>query len=518
MNRLLGTILLLAIFLAGLPSPVAAQSSADEQAAAATAEEISWLESTGDFNSVYDRIHPDAHAIIPRAAVIGWYQNDFGPLGPGVATVTGVRFVEWTWPVTGQAYPYTAEVSFRQPFANGTVAEDVVRLVQDGSGEWRWFFGRSREFIEEQIAKYAPPPPVVSNVSIFDVVITDLNTYWSLAFAASGQPYTPPNVVAIETIAYSSCDAIDPYISPAAYCSLDQTIYFSPSWFSDVEYAIGDFAWITIMAHEWGHHVQALDGAYLGVGNQHELQADCLAGSYGRDAETRGLLDPGDITEAILISATFGDPIGLPQDSPGAHGTNDDRVTAFMRGYLDGFIGCGFLFMDSPSPATTTQPAMSQPDLLDLLPLQQEIPSDLGHAGDQRRSLAEVVINYTDPAETERLFTLWGWEENVTRGYEGNGRSSGVTSVYVSIHRFGSASDAAWALDYSLLDQAASTGAWDVSVAPLGATTRALATGSDVTIYVQQGDLMIRLTVAATEADQLSTAQSIMQSILERAT
>ncbi len=56
----------------------------------------------------------------------------------------------------------------------------------------------------------------------------------------------------------------------------------------------------------------------------------------------RGLLDPGDITEAVAIAATAGDPLGLPQDTPGAHGINDDRITVFMRGNLGGVEGCTF--------------------------------------------------------------------------------------------------------------------------------------------------------------------------------
>ena len=53
-----------------------------------------------------------------------------------------------------------------------------------------------------------------------------------------------------------------------------------------------------------------------------------------------GLLDPGDITEAVAMAATAGDPLGLPQDTPGAHGIHDDRITAFMRGYLGGVDAC----------------------------------------------------------------------------------------------------------------------------------------------------------------------------------
>lgn len=115
------------------------------------------LEAEGRFSELYAYMHPDAQAIIPEAAVVGWYQREFAPLGPGVSTVTDVRWASWTWEVTGATYPQTAEVSFRQPFSNGTVAEDVVRLVAF-DGEWRWFFGRSRAFVDEQIATYAGAP------------------------------------------------------------------------------------------------------------------------------------------------------------------------------------------------------------------------------------------------------------------------------------------------------------------------------------------------------------------------
>lgn len=87
----------------------------------------------------------------------------------------------------------------------------------------------------------------------------------------------------------------------------------------------------------------------------------------------------------------------------------------------------------------------------------------------------------------------------------------------MSFLRFDSAQNAAGALGYSLHDQAASTGAWEVAVAPLGETTRALITGSDVIIYVQQGDMMIRLTVAAPVGDPTPTAAVIMQAMLAQA-
>ena len=500
--------------------PLAAvpQGTSDAEAAAIVAVEFSALEASGDFNTLYDHIHPDARAEIPRAAVIGWFQNEFAPRRPGIATVTGVNFVSWTWGVTGQTYPYTAEVSFLQPFADGTVLEDIVRPVQDHKGEWRWFFGRSREFVDEQIAKYVPSAPVVTqNQFIYRDVMNDIDTYWAMSFAAAGRTYTSPGVVDISRGGSSSCGNFVPNAGPGFYCSRDQTIYISIDVLSNIGNTVGDFAWITILAHEWGHHVQAIEGLSPGAGNSFELQADCLSGSYARDAATRGFLQHGDLVEVITISVIGGDdPAAFPRDRPGAHGTSDDRIAAFMRGYLDGFTGCGFFLSGSQASAPVARHVVAEPNLVTLLPLQHEVPSDLQHSGDQQRSLPDVTVNYTSPMETERLFRELGWRGNVTRSYDGTGWNSGVTAVYVSIHQFGSSRDAARALDYSLEDQTASTGAWVVAVSPLASITRALATSSEVTVYAQQGTVMIRLSVTAPGGDGLETAEAIMQSILSR--
>ena len=177
MTRVLLTLVAL-LALLGTPMASRAQAQSDADVAASVAIELSYYEATGDFNALYDRIHPDVHAVVPRAAVIGWYQADFAPRGPGVITVTGVRFISWTWEVTGQTYPYTAEVSFVQPFADGSAVEDVVRLVQDGNGQWRWFFGRSREFVNEQIARFAPiPPPLTTQQSPFEIAVADIDAF-----------------------------------------------------------------------------------------------------------------------------------------------------------------------------------------------------------------------------------------------------------------------------------------------------------------------------------------------------
>jgi uncharacterized membrane protein len=140
------------------PSLATAQS---ETAVIARALEISRLESRKQFSALYDLMHPDAQPLIPREVVIGWY-NEFlsGSTRVEELTVTNVAFIDWTWQVTGVTYPGTAEVSFTQPIIRDGITTqmvDVVRLVPVAGDDYRWFFGRNSEFVNEQIAIHARP-------------------------------------------------------------------------------------------------------------------------------------------------------------------------------------------------------------------------------------------------------------------------------------------------------------------------------------------------------------------------
>jgi len=340
--RVLLTTLLLAIVAAGTlahsPSRVAAAPrSAASDDAKQTAYLLSVLESDGSFNALYDLIHPDARSVIPRDAAVGWYLEQFAPRGASPAVVTGVRFVSWRWAVTGKVYPDTAEVSYVQEFWDDgaeTIEEDVVRLVQDDQGMWRWFFGRNRAFVEEMIDAYVEPLPAGT---LLATAVEDVGGFWRNVFGQSGLAYQAPDVVVFRTAIDSICEGIGG--GPAFYCGFNDTIYVDEDWYVATADEIGDFAWVTILAHEWGHHAQDqladndMEGSsvFRGVAAV-ELEADCLAGVYAQDAEVRGLLATGDLDEAVTISNLAGG---------GTHGTGDERLSAFMAGYLDGLYGCG---------------------------------------------------------------------------------------------------------------------------------------------------------------------------------
>ncbi len=173
----------------------------------------------------------------------------------------------------------------------------------------------------------------------FGDVAHDLDVYWQRVFTAARQPYRTPIVRTLMGKVVTACGPAGPE-HLAFYCPAEEAIYYAPAWLEDHGQRIGDFAPVVVLAHEWGHHIQTLLGIVPAPGNAFELQADCLAGAYASDAADRGVLDPGDITEAVILAASVGDPLGLPQDAPGAHGINDDRISAFMRGYLHGDAIC----------------------------------------------------------------------------------------------------------------------------------------------------------------------------------
>jgi predicted metalloprotease len=126
---------------------------------------------------------------------------------------------------------------------------------------------------------------------------------------------------------------------------LDETVYWptdsviSSSGEPLAEY--GDFAVAIVAAHEVGHHVQnelgileAEEARQLETRSlQTELQADCFAGVWGYSAYYEGLVESGDMDEAMNLIPDIGDLPEQPRGGELAHGTPEERVEAFLTGY-----------------------------------------------------------------------------------------------------------------------------------------------------------------------------------------
>ncbi|MBL8129838.1 MAG: neutral zinc metallopeptidase [Chloroflexia bacterium] len=182
--------------------------------------------------------------------------------------------------------------------------------------------------------------PGLTPDNLTDSVLADIDAFWAEDFAARGVTYYTADIVPVTDTMTTNCGPFGPYDNPAAFCPLEDAIYYSVPLSSDVTAQVGDFAWITVLAHEWGHHVQLLMNIEPTMSMERELQADCFAGAYAQRALLNGFLQEGDVTEAVVMNIMGGDPVELGETAAGAHGSSDYRVTAFMQGYFNGANVC----------------------------------------------------------------------------------------------------------------------------------------------------------------------------------
>ena len=190
-------------------------------------------------------------------------------------------------------------------------------------------------------------------------VLGSTEDVWGAIFRQSRQTYRPPTLVLYDGQVRSACGLGDAAMGPF-YCPGDEKLYIDLAFFRDLQTrfrAPGDFAQAYVIAHEIGHHVQKLTGAFqkreaargrvseaefnqLSV--RLELQADCYAGLWGHYADAMKQLDAGDIAEALNAATAIGDD-RLQKQTQGyvvpesfTHGSSDQRTRWFKRGMDSG--------------------------------------------------------------------------------------------------------------------------------------------------------------------------------------
>lgn len=200
------------------------------------------------------------------------------------------------------------------------------------------------------------------------VVLADTEDLWTEQFQQMGRTYQKPNLVlysgTVQTPSGFASAASGPFYSPQ-----DQKVYLDLSFFQELTDrfgAPGDFAQAYVIAHEVGHHVQRLLGILDQVSAAQgrlseadanelsvrlELQADFFAGIWAHYARnTLGVVDPGDVEEALGAASAIGDD-RLQQQSQGyvtpdsfTHGTSEQRVHWFRLGLETGDVSLGDTF------------------------------------------------------------------------------------------------------------------------------------------------------------------------------
>ncbi|MEK6282427.1 MAG: neutral zinc metallopeptidase [Acidobacteriota bacterium] len=199
------------------------------------------------------------------------------------------------------------------------------------------------------------------------VVLASTEDVWTDIFRQSGRQYREPTLQLFTVQADSACGVAGAAVGPF-YCSGDEKVYIDLSFFRELETrfgAPGDFAQAYVVAHEVGHHVQHLLGTMERVdaarsrlsaeeNNQLsirlELQADFLAGVWAHYAQRRGIVEPGDVEEALGAASAVGDD-RLQRQTQGyvvpdsfTHGTSEQRIRWFRKGLETGDIRQGDTF------------------------------------------------------------------------------------------------------------------------------------------------------------------------------
>jgi len=169
------------------------------------------------------------------------------------------------------------------------------------------------------------------------VVLAETEDVWQALFQANGQRYED-------------------------YCPGDNKVYIDLSFYRQLRQrfeAPGDFAQAYVIAHEVGHHVQNLTGVLSSFHKEKqrvseveankmsvrvELQADCYSGIWAHYTNQKGLLESGDLEEALNAAMQIGDD-ALQQRARGYvvpesfnHGTSKQRMHWFNVGYRSGNI------------------------------------------------------------------------------------------------------------------------------------------------------------------------------------
>lgn len=182
--------------------------------------------------------------------------------------------------------------------------------------------------------------------AFFQSAIPCLDAAWQPVLEYQGLPFFTPNIVFPEGTEWSSpCGATSGAVVAAFYCSQDHTLYMPFAGLQTEQYGAHPGVYLALLAHEYGHHVQALSGvmdAYwdarynagadtdvgLELSRRSELQAQCFSGMFLAATYGSGSVDDNILTEARTTQDRGDHNTSLPRD----HGTDEHATSWWEQG------------------------------------------------------------------------------------------------------------------------------------------------------------------------------------------
>lgn len=200
---------------------------------------------------------------------------------------------------------------------------------------------------------------------LVQATVESADSVWGALAPEAGIPFAEPQAVIFSGQVNTGCGMASAAVGPF-YCPADHVIYIDTSFYQELTTRFGadggNLAKEYVIAHEYGHHIQNLEGrmdridhSQTGPGSDSvrlELQADCYAGVWANhatsstDSQGQPFLQPltsDDINSALSAATAVGDDHiqgevagGQVNPETWTHGSSEARRAWFTQGYGSG--------------------------------------------------------------------------------------------------------------------------------------------------------------------------------------
>lgn len=213
---------------------------------------------------------------------------------------------------------------------------------------------------------------------LVQATVESADSLWEGQAKNAGFKFQEPQAVVFTDSVNTGCGPATSATGPF-YCPADSTIYVDTSFYQQLSSRFGassgQLAKAYIVAHEYGHHIQRLDGTMNAIDRSGtgpdsdqvrlELQADCYAGMWAHHAATTvddngtTMLEPltdKDVDDALSAASAVGDDHiqgevtgGQVMPDTWTHGSSAQRRNWFVKGYNEGtYKACDTFAVERP--------------------------------------------------------------------------------------------------------------------------------------------------------------------------